>query len=37
MVSFGPLAADIGPEVWGTPANGFRVLTALVHGTGTPV
>jgi len=27
MVNFGPLAADIGPVVWGTPANfnGFRV------------
>jgi len=28
MVSFGLLAAEIGPVVWGTPANfnGFRVL-----------
>jgi len=28
MVNFGPLAAEIGPVVWGTPAdfNGFRVL-----------
>ena len=35
MVNFGPLAAEIGPVVWGTPANfnGFRVLTALLHGT----
>jgi len=32
----GPLlqAAEIGPVVWGTPANfnGFRVLAALLHG-----
>jgi len=35
MVNFGPLAAEIGPIVWGTPANfnGFRVLAALLHGT----
>jgi len=35
MVNFGPLAAEIGPVVWGTPANfnGFRVLSALLHGT----
>ena len=35
MVNFGPLAADIGSLVWGTPANfnGFRVLAALLHGT----
>jgi len=35
MVNFGPLAAEIGPVVWGTPANfnGFRVLTALLHGS----
>ena len=35
MVNFGPLAAEIDPVVWGTPANfnGFRVLTALLHGT----
>jgi len=34
-VSFGPLAADIGLPVWGTPVNfnGFRVLAALVHGS----
>jgi len=35
IVNFGSLAADIGPVVWGTPANfnGFRVLAALLHGT----
>jgi len=35
MVNFGPLAAEIGPVVWGTPANlnEFRVLAALLHGT----
>jgi len=35
MVNFGPLAAEIGLPVWGTPANfnGFRVLPALLHGT----
>ena len=34
MVNFGLLAAEIGPVVWGTPAdfNGFRVLAALLHG-----
>jgi len=34
-VNFGPLAAEIGLVVWGTPANfdGFRVLAALLHGT----
>ena len=34
MVNFGPLAAEIGPVVWGTPANfiGFRILAALLHG-----
>jgi len=33
MVNFGQLAAEIGPVVWGTPANfnGFRVLAALLH------
>jgi len=33
MVNFGLLPADIGPVVWGTPANfnGFRVLAALLH------
>ena len=35
MVNFGPLAADIGLPVWGTPPNfnGFRILAALLHGT----
>jgi len=35
MVNFGPLAAEIGSGVWGTPTNfnGFRVLAALLHGT----
>jgi len=35
MVDFGPLAAEIGLPVWGTPANfnGFRVLAALLHGS----
>ena len=35
MVNFGPLAAEIGPVVWGTPANfnGFHVLAALLHGS----
>ena len=35
MVNFGPLAAEIGLLVWGTPVyfNGFRVLAALLHGT----
>ena len=35
MVNFGPLAAEIGTVVWGTPANfnRFRVLAALLHGT----
>jgi len=40
MVDFGPLAAEIGPVVWGTPSNinGFRVLAALLHAVhGTPV
>jgi len=33
-VNFGLLAAEICWRVWGTPANfnGFRVLTALLHG-----
>ena len=32
MVNFSPLAAQIGPVVWGTPANfnGFRVLASLL-------
>jgi len=35
MVNFGPLAAEIGWPVWGTPANynSFRVLAALLHGS----
>jgi len=35
MVNFDPLAAEIGPVVWGTPAdfNWFRVLAVLLHGT----
>jgi len=35
MVNFGPLAAEIGSLVWGTPANfnGFGVLAALLDGT----
>jgi len=35
IVNFGPLAAEIGPVVWATPANfnGFRVLAALLHST----
>jgi len=35
MVNFGPLTAEIGLGVWGTPANfnGFHVLAALLHGT----
>ena len=35
MVNFGPLTAEIGSGVWGTPANfnGFRVLAELLHGT----
>jgi len=34
-VNFGPLAAEIDPVVWGTPANfnGFRVLAASLHGS----
>jgi len=35
MANFGPLMAEMGSGVWGTPANfnGFRALTALLHGT----
>jgi len=36
MANFGPLGAEIGSGVWGTPAqkfNGFRVLEALLHAT----
>jgi len=34
-VNFGPLSAEIGLLVWGTPGNfnGFRVFAALLHGT----
>ena len=37
MVNFGPLTAEIRPVVWGTPANfnGFRILAALLHDTGS--
>jgi len=33
MANFGPLAAEIGSGVWGTPANfnGFRVLPSLLQ------
>ena len=35
MANLGPLAAEIGSGVWGSPAdfNGFRVLAALLHST----
>ena len=35
MVNFGPLAAEIGSGVWGTPPNfnGFLGFAALLHGT----
>ena len=35
IVNFGPLVAEIGWQVWVTPANvnGFRVLAASLHGT----
>jgi len=35
MANYGPLVAELGPVVWGTPANchGFHVLAALLHGT----
>jgi len=35
MANFGPLAAEIDPAVWGTPANfnGFRVVAVLLHDT----
>ena len=34
MVNFGPLTAEIGSGVWGTPTNfnGFQVLATLLHG-----
>jgi len=33
IANFGPLAAEIGPVVWGTPANfnGFRVLASFLQ------
>jgi len=33
MANFGPLTAEIGSGVWGTPANsnGFRVLASLLQ------
>jgi len=33
MVNFGIIAAEICWRLWGTTANGFRVLAALLHGT----
>jgi len=35
MANFGPLMAEIGSGLWGTPANfnSFHVLAALMHGT----
>jgi len=35
MVNFGPLTAEIGSGVWGTPSNfnGFCILAALLHDT----
>jgi len=35
MANFGPLEAEIGSGVWGTPANfnGIRVLAASLHAT----
>jgi len=35
MMNFGPLTAEIGSAVWGTPANfnGFRILAALLPGS----
>jgi len=35
MVNFGPLAAEIGSGVWGTPTNfnRFCILAALLHST----
>jgi len=34
MVNFGPLTAEIGSGVWGTPTdfNGFYVLAELLQG-----
>jgi len=38
MVNFGPLAADLGPVVWGTPANFnvVRILAALLQRRRSP-
>jgi len=38
MANFGPLTAEIGSEVWVTPANfnGFRVLASLLQGRRSP-
>jgi len=38
MVNFGPLAAEIGPVVWGTQTNfnGFRVLAASLQRRRSP-
>jgi len=35
IVNFGPLAAEIGLPVWGTPSNfkGLRDLAALLYGS----
>jgi len=35
MANFGPLTAEIGLPVWGTPTNfsWFRILAALLHDT----
>jgi len=35
VANLGPLATEMDPVVWGTPANfnGFRVLAALLHRT----
>jgi len=38
MANFGPLAAEIGSGVWGTPANfnGFRILPSLMQRRRSP-
>jgi len=38
MANFGPLTAEIGSVVWGTPANfnGFRVLASLLQRVRSP-
>ena len=35
VVNIGPLTTEIGPVVWGTPANfsWFHILAALLHGS----